>query len=83
MAELLQSIAVPLDDILFGPVLEDVVAGTKRREVHFCRIPHVVIWIATLDFFELSKSPQKLVVKGLIGSHTTHHRLRSYFDHFI
>ena len=83
MAELLQSIAVLLDDILFGPVLEDVVAGTKRREVHFCRIPHVVIWIATFDFFELCKSPLKLVVKCLIGSHTTYYRLRSYFDHFI
>ena len=83
MAELLQSIAVLLDDILFGPVLEDEVTGTKRREVHFCRIPHVMIWIATLDFLELSKSPLKLVVNGLISNHTTHHRL-SYIDfHFI
>ena len=73
MAELLQSIAVLLDDIFFGPVLEDKVTGTKRREVHFGRIAHVMIWISTLYFLELGKGPLKLVLYGLIGCHTTHH----------
>ena len=73
MAELLQSIAVLLDDIFFGPVLEDEVTGTKRCEVHFSRISHVMIWIATFYLLKFGKSTLKLALNGLISSHATHH----------
>ena len=83
VAELLQSIAVLLDDVFFGPVLEDEVAGTKRREVHFGRIPHVMIWVSTLDLLKLGKSPLELALDGLVGSHATHHWRRGNIDSHI
>ena len=73
MAELLQSITVLLDDVFFGPVLEDEIPRTKRCEVHLGWISHVMIWIATLHFVELGKSSLKLALNSLISSHTTHH----------
>ena len=83
MAELLQSISVLLDDIFFGPVLEDEVTGTKRREVHFGRISHVMIWIATLDLMKFGESPLKLAFDSLVGSHAIHHWRSDIDSHII
>ena len=39
-------------DILFGLVLEDIIARTQRREVNLGRVPHIVVWIPALDLVE-------------------------------
>ena len=48
-------------DILFGLVLEDIIARTQRREVNLGRVPHIVVWIPALDLVEDCKGLLELV----------------------